>query len=252
MLELLSLSLGWAADERFGEYLEWKHQRNPLGPSPAWLALDDGEVVGYRAFLRWEFEQDGRTVRGARAVDVATHPRARRRGVFRALTSHAIETLRAEGVEVVFTTPNDKAGPGWIDAGARELGRLPVAARIRSPRALVRMARSRGAADRWPLPCDVGEPASSSLQDPRVDELLHSLAPAERLRTRRTSAFLRWRYGLESLGYRTMTVGDDPTDGLVRVPAEASCRCHRGDVCDVLVPERQPLAVERARAPCRA
>ena len=155
ILDLLSASLGWAADDRFRRYFEWKHAANPLGASPAWLAFQGDELVGYRAFLRWELEATGgSTIKAARAVDVATHPTAQRRGVFRALTAHAVDSLRADGTRVVFTTPNDKAGRGWEEAGAREIGRLPVAVRVRSPLALTRMLRSRGAADRWPLPCD--------------------------------------------------------------------------------------------------
>lgn len=60
-------------------------------------------VVGFRTMLRWNFAgPDDILRRAVRAVDTATHPAHQRRGIFRALT--------AEGVEFVFTTPNDNAG----------------------------------------------------------------------------------------------------------------------------------------------
>ncbi len=41
-------------------------------------------MIGFRTFLRWEFEDAGRVVRAVRAVDTATHPDHRGRGIFRA------------------------------------------------------------------------------------------------------------------------------------------------------------------------
>ena len=45
---------GLVVDDRYEAFFDWKHEQNPFGRSPAWVAVDGGEVVGFRTFLRWE------------------------------------------------------------------------------------------------------------------------------------------------------------------------------------------------------
>ena len=52
-LPMLRASLGKVDDPHYEAFLHWKHRDNPFGVSPAWVALHDGVVVGYRTFLRW-------------------------------------------------------------------------------------------------------------------------------------------------------------------------------------------------------
>ena len=242
VLSLLSASLGWSVDDAFRQYLRWKHTGSPLGPSPAWVAVHEGSVVGYRAVLRWELESSRGAIRAARAVDVATLPSAQGRGVFSALTTHAVEVLRAEGTEVIFTTPNVQAGAGWIKAGATMIGRLPVMVRPRSPMALVRMLGSRGAASRWPVPTKVGSSASVTMTDPRLHDLLSRLPGPAGWRTHRTAQLLHWRYGFEPLGYRTLAVHDDIAQGLAVFRLRQRGRATEAALCEVLVPEGDPAS----------
>ena len=44
------------------------------------------------------------------------------RGVFRALTMHALDELHARGVSFVFNTPNDQSRPGYMNMGWRPVG----------------------------------------------------------------------------------------------------------------------------------
>ena len=82
-MELLAGSLGWSDDASFDSFFRWKHEQSPFGSSPAWVALDGGEVVGFRTFLRWEYEDPaGATHRAVRAVDTATRPSHQGRGSF--------------------------------------------------------------------------------------------------------------------------------------------------------------------------
>ena len=60
---LLAASLGWSSDDHYEAFFDWKHEQNPFGRSPAWVAVDGGEVVGFRTFLRWEHRHP--TGRGA-------------------------------------------------------------------------------------------------------------------------------------------------------------------------------------------
>ncbi|HYL52015.1 MAG TPA: GNAT family N-acetyltransferase, partial [Acidimicrobiia bacterium] len=118
VLELLARSLGWSRSPEFTEFFEWKHERNVFGTSPGWVAVVEGRIVGFRTFLRWEFEHpDGRIRRAVRAVDTATAPDQQGRGIFRRLTLAAIDDLRSVGVDFVFNTPNDKSRPGYLKMG---------------------------------------------------------------------------------------------------------------------------------------
>ena len=163
ILSLLAASLGWRDDARYRELFEWKHERNPFGPSLAWVVERDGRVVAVRLFMRWEFRRGGSTLRAVRAVDTATHPDHQGHGLFTALTQHALEACRAEGVAFVFNTPNDQSRPGYLKLGWREVGRPSVAARPGRPRDLVTIARSRVPAERWSVPIDVGSDIASWL-----------------------------------------------------------------------------------------
>ena len=141
LLELLAASLGWRADERHTEYFAWKHEQNPFGPSPAWVAVDgNGGLLGFRTFLRWEFIRGPAVVRAVRAVDTATRPDVQRRGVFSRLTMTAVEALIRDDVEFVFNTPNPRSLPGYVRMGWRRVGRLPVGVR---PASVPRLAALR-------------------------------------------------------------------------------------------------------------
>ena len=99
VLALLADSLGWDRDPAFADFFEWKHLQNPFGPSPAWVAVHEGAIVGFRTFLRWQFDHpDGRVRQAVRAVDTATAPEFQGRGIFRQLTMAAVEELTAERV----------------------------------------------------------------------------------------------------------------------------------------------------------
>src|SRR4051812_40512985 len=99
ILALGQRTLGWLGDAPEAEFFRWKHERNPFGPSPLWVAEDDGRIVGLRAFMRWELCTDrGEIRRAVRAVDTTTDPEYQGRGIFSALTLHALDAVRAEGV----------------------------------------------------------------------------------------------------------------------------------------------------------
>jgi hypothetical protein len=203
VLMLLADSLGWDRDSAFAEFFDWKHSRNPFGESPAWIAAAGADVVGFRTFLRWQFEDRDRKIRHAvRAVDTATSPAFQGRGIFRQLTMTGVDTLTAEGVDFVFNTPNANSRPGYLRMGWSEVGRLPLVVRVAGVASMVRMRESRVPAQRAPIATGAGTAASELLADPRLPGLLDALAPPRGLRTARTAEYLRWRYGLAALGYR--------------------------------------------------
>lgn len=216
VVALLATSLGWLPDDHHEAFFAWKHEQNPFGPSLAWVAVADGELAGFRTFLRWEFAVAGTVRRAVRAVDTATHPDHRGRGVFSALTRHGLETLPAAGVDFVFNTPNDQSRPGYLKMGWETVGRLPVRTRPRSLGGLRRMATARTAADLWSTPTTAGVDAGTALEDDAaVARLLASQPASDRLATRMSTEYLRWRYaGFPPLAYRVSTIGASVADGV--------------------------------------
>jgi len=237
ILELLTRTLGWERSERSSELFAWKHDHNVFGPSPAWVAWDGDHLAGFRTVLRWEFELDGETVRAVRAVDTATDPAVRRRGIFRRLTLQALEDLRAGGVAFVFNTPNDQSRPGYLAMGWQIAGRVPLAARPTGLGGLVRMTRARFPADLWSASGAGGEPARCVLEDTgSISELLKSQARVKTLRTRRSVEYLRWRYGLPLLDYRAAIMPGGINAGVAFFRVRRRGPAREATVCDLLVP----------------
>jgi GNAT superfamily N-acetyltransferase len=243
VLELLSASLGWSPDRRFDALFSWKHEDNPIGRSPAWVAVDGEAVVGFRTFMRWEHRAaSGEVLQAVRAVDTATHPAYQGRGIFRRLTLEALDALRAEGVAFVFNTPNEKSLPGYLKMGWTQVGRLPISVRIMSPSFFARMVRARTPADLWPVASAGGRPAADVLAGAGLAQLLGSLPPPHRLSTHRTPDYLRWRYSFPPLGYRAITAGDDVSGGVAVFRLRQRGSALECVLCEVLSPGGDPGA----------
>ena len=165
IIELLQSSMGWVRGEPNEALFGWKHQQNPFGASPSWIATDEHRVVAFRTMLRWEFLRDGVVVRAARAVDTVTHANYRGRGLFTTLTGAAVSDLRAEGVEVIFNTPNDNSRPGYLKMGWSEVGALRTWARLSHPRVLLRVVRSRIPAEIWSEQAEASLPGIDALDE---------------------------------------------------------------------------------------
>jgi asparagine synthase (glutamine-hydrolysing) len=227
-------------DDRYRRLFAWKHEANPFGTSPAWVAMDDGRVVGYRPFLRWRFEADGRTHDAVRAVDTATDPSAQGRGVFRALTLHALDQLRAQDIGFVFNTPNDQSRPGYMKMGWRTVGRLTPWVRPGRLLSAPAMVRGRAPASLWAEPCGTGVTAADAFaDDTAVERLLAAVDRSDdRLRTVRSAAYLRWRYDHELLGYRVLTLGADLEEGACCFRLRTRGTATEATICELLVPGR--------------
>jgi GNAT superfamily N-acetyltransferase len=236
VLEMLAASLGWLPHEHLDRFFAWKHDQNPFGASPGWVAVDGARVVGFRTFLRWEYQRGGEVQRAVRAVDTGTHPSYQGQGIFRRLTLHALDALEAEGVDFVFNTPNSQSRPGYLKMGWAQVGRVPTSVRMTSPGSPLVMVRSRVAAQRWSTATDVGLAAHEVLADPSLPDLLDAIAPDDRLHTRRTVSYLRWRYGFEPLAYRAVTVSDHLTDGLAVFRLRRRGSALECALCETLVP----------------
>ncbi len=202
ILRLLASSLKRQDDPRFGRLFRWKHDENHFGPSYRWVMTEGAEVVGVRLFMRWRFVGQGRTWEAVRAVDTATHPDHQGRGIFKALTLHALEHVKADGVDFVFNTPNDQSRPGYLKMGWTVVGQLRPMLRPRL-RSLPRLRQAQVPASHWGEPLTVGHPLAA------VTERMGASSPegGGSLRTQRSEGYLRWRYPEELLGYRAFSSG---------------------------------------------
>jgi GNAT superfamily N-acetyltransferase len=200
ILELVKRSLGEGLIPRDLGFWSWKHERNPFGPSAVLVAEANGQLVGLRVFLRWCWAAEGRQVDAVRAVDTATHPDWQGRGIFSRLTLALVEQMTQEGVALVFNTPNQKSGPGYLKMGWSAVGRMALwvrpmrplrilDARLRPSRAAEEHARPREAASEiFPTP-------GALLDQPGTADLLaRSVDSDTRLITVLTPAYLQWRY----------------------------------------------------------
>ena len=241
VIRLAGRSLGWRGDERDRAYFAWKHDENPFGPSPAWVATQGGDIVGFRTFLRWELTRGAERLRMVRAVDTATDPDHQGKGVFRGLTLGAVADLTGAGYDAVFNTPNTQSRPGYLKMGWKELGRPSLGARPRGAFAAMRMAQSRVAAEKWSEPTTVGQPADEALQESGLDSLLARLGAPAGWSTPRTSGYLRWRYGFEPLHYRAV----DVRDGLAVFRVRRRGPSREVALCEWLAPGPDRRAVRR-------
>ena len=185
VLELMRLALGETATlQRTPELFSWKHLDNPFGRSLLLVAESDEQIVGLRAFMRWELEgRDGNRLRCLRPVDTATHPSYRRRGIFQSLTEEAVAEARRQGVDLIFNTPNPTSRAGYLKMGWEEVG--PIGVMVR-PKLTLRWLRR---ASEVP-PASVAIPGA----DPVDAGALPEARPHRGLRTPRTRDFLRWRF----------------------------------------------------------
>jgi GNAT superfamily N-acetyltransferase len=189
-------------------FFRWKHVANPFGPSLILVARAEDQIIGLRAFMRWTFLAGDRTVEAVRAVDTATHPRYQGRGVFARLTREALGALD-DRVDLVFNTPNEKSGPGYLKMGWRRVGTVPISIRIRRPLRFASGLRSLSeptVAAAPPPPVDAETAADALTDEESLTRLLADQGAQDgRLRTPRDAAYLRWRYASpQGLEYRAI------------------------------------------------
>lgn len=249
IIALCRASLGWKQGDPNEAFFGWKHDRNPFGMSPAWVAVTpDGQIVGLRVFLRWEFEEPGSTRRitTVRAVDTATHPDWQGKGIFTKLTLAAVEELKQDGLDVVFNTPNDQSRPGYIKMGWQVVGRVPVEVRVRSVMAAARLRGARAAAEKWSAGTTAGIDARQALADSdALERLVAKLPSATGIHTARSVEYYQWRYEFEPLGYQAFPLGDSLEDGVVLFRVRKRGTATELTICDVLAPAGTPTKLTR-------
>jgi GNAT superfamily N-acetyltransferase len=185
MLELYQLSLGNLEGMRSEEYWRWKHEQNPFGASPVLLAWHGNQLIGLRAFMKWRFQYQGNSFLGYRAVDTATHPNFRGRGIFSKLTMALVEEVSKGEPALIFNTPNAKSKAGYLKMGWHVFGKTRLRIYV-SPLHLLTNVFAR--------PKTVE--SSAVWNDAEVEKLLKDYKQTHRdiVNTDYSLDYLRWRY----------------------------------------------------------
>jgi GNAT superfamily N-acetyltransferase len=218
VLDLMRLVLGpGPVAHRPPEFFRWKHLLNPFGRSLLLVAEVDERIVGLRAFMRWRLLAGDHVLSCVRAVDTATHPDHRNRGVFSSLTAAALDELR--GTHLVFNTPNPVSLRLYRKLGWELVGKIGMAVRVRRPFGLAAgLTSSRNGHASGPEPPPIeAPPAAEALADgDGISALLEAAQGGDRrLSTPRDLEYLRWRYASAPfLDYRAFVERDRGVSGL--------------------------------------
>ncbi len=184
ILGLYQLTMGDLDGMRTEAYWRWKHEQNPFGPSPVLLAFHDNRLVGMRAFLRWRFCHRGHPLLAYRAVDTATHPEFRGKGIFSKLTMSLVKQVAQGEPCLIFNTPNAQSKPGYLKMGWQVFGKTPLKVKV-FPHHFLMRARNQ----------PVIAPSGWSDEE-GIDALLQAWQrdQSEAITTAYSMHYLRWRY----------------------------------------------------------
>ncbi|MCX6210396.1 MAG: GNAT family N-acetyltransferase [Bacteroidetes bacterium] len=126
IVDLLKLSLGENSTQKTVEFWDWKHHQNPFGESQIICAFEQDNLIGVRAFMKWQFANNNQTILCERAVDTAVHPKFQGKGIFTKLTLQALDQSKLNGIDLIYNTPNTVSKKGYLKMGWIENGRLPL------------------------------------------------------------------------------------------------------------------------------
>ena len=126
IVKVLKASLG-EKDLSLSEAIwKYKHIDNEFGKSLVLIAEEEGDIVGVRALMRWEWQFDSNSYIAYRAVDTATLPSHQGKGIFKKLTLAAVDIARNSGDHFIFNTPNEKSRPGYLKMGWESVGKIEI------------------------------------------------------------------------------------------------------------------------------
>ncbi len=244
--ELLRLCLGEGSVPRTQDYWRWKHEANPFGESPVLVAEDGYRLVGLRTFMRWTWAIGSREVSAVRAVDTATHPDYQGQGIFSRLTLQFRNEMEAEGIGMVFNTPNGKSLPGYLKMGWQTIGRPSIWIKPVRPVHLAESLRGEktSGAEGEPPPIRT-ETAAKALERHDVLDIVDALRKPteERYHTEVTRQYLLWRYGAApNADYRIATEGRGGDGALIAIRTR-----RRGDFREMRICEAAAGPTPEAR-----
>ncbi len=185
IVEVLKASLGEDQLQLSEEVWRYKHINNPFGKSIVLVAIENGQIIGIRAFMRWQWQQGEKQFSALRAVDTATHPEHQGKGIFKKLTLKAVKLAGQNGDHFIFNTPNEKSRPGYLKMGWEQVGKINIG--IKPSLGFLKFKK----------PIN-DYSISKQISQHEIDELCHkwikNLTEKPRLFTPKTAEMLKWRY----------------------------------------------------------
>ena len=195
LFELMESVWGSYMSER---EFEWWYERNPLRRGTITLAQAGGRIVGMLAMSYALMRERGRDRLVAFAIDGATHPDYRGRGIFRALELENEERAADAGAEIAIGFTNPQAGPILVGrVGWRDVRRLRLWARVLRPLALL---RRRGGGGSLARPAGGGRVRAIDRFGAEAAEL--AARATRRGQLVRDEEYLNWRYAASPREYR--------------------------------------------------
>lgn len=192
IIKLLKSSLGESLMPKSEAYWQWKHVENPFGASPVWVAEEDGELIGVRAFMKWSWTSQTKTYEAIRAVDTATDPAHQGKGIFKKLTLGLLEQCKQEGIDLVFNTPNNQSKPGYLKMGWQEVGKLPIQLSLKKPLKIIKSKLSSATTETSFL--EIPQAPQFSLNEALAHYQFDFKHLHETITTAYSLAYLKWRY----------------------------------------------------------
>ena len=237
LLDLLRVSMGEDAVSWTPDYWRWKHASNPFGASPVLVGEADGQLVALRAFMRWTWRSAGQDVAAVRAVDTATHPDYRGRGLFKRLTLRLRDEMHEEGTAFVFNTPNAQSRPGYLKMGWSLVGRPTLWARpVRPVRLAMALRREGLGGDEGEPPVMDAERAGVAFAVTAVRAIVEAAQDgATAYHTAPTMDYLRWRYAdVPGFTYYAAAKGEGADGALLVVRARRRGALRELRICDLI------------------
>lgn len=185
IVKVLKASLGEDQLELSEKVWKYKHLENPFGKSIVLIADENKEIIGVRAFMRWEWQFGVEKFQALRAVDTATHPNHQGKGVFKKLTLEAVQNSKANNYHFIFNTPNEQSRPGYLKMGWKQVGEIFVG--IKPSFSFLKFKNTRKS-------YEIKKNITNEHIDSLCREWNNKLAAKSGLFTPKSAEMLRWRY----------------------------------------------------------
>ena len=185
IVSVLKASLGEDQIELSEKVWRFKHINNPFGKSIVFIALENEQIIGVRAFMRWEWQCASNKYKALRAVDTATHPEHQGKGIFKKLTLKAVDFAISNNDSFIFNTPNEQSRPGYIKMGWKKVGKVYVG--LKPSFSFLRMTKNSGI-------YNIEKQSSRAQLEELCQQWNKKLAEKDGFFTPKSAEMIKWRY----------------------------------------------------------
>lgn len=111
------------------DWLKWKYYSSPYGDCIVVMAYSKagelaGELAGEISFGKYEFVDNGKTIKAIYSYQTMVHPNFQRKGLFSSLTKKVIEIAKEQNIDVIFNFPNNNSYQPFLKLNFKPLNGL--------------------------------------------------------------------------------------------------------------------------------